>query len=114
MDFLLLPNVTANLPMTNVDITGWQFPDHVQLADPAFFESKTVDLVLGIQHFFTFFNTGEEASLGDGLPTLTESVFGWVVSGCVEETHNSDNVTCNIAVGLKQYRPQYQRDHNRF
>ncbi|XP_055526989.1 uncharacterized protein LOC129719622 [Wyeomyia smithii] len=90
MEFLLLPKVTANLPITNVNLAGWQIPTGVELADPAFFVSKAVDLVLGIQHFFPFLNTGNEVRLGENLPMLTESVFGWVVSGAVDNfQHNS-------------------------
>ncbi|XP_058827822.1 uncharacterized protein LOC131687746 [Topomyia yanbarensis] len=40
MEFLLLPSVTANLPIANVDMTGWEIPTGVELADPAFFKSK--------------------------------------------------------------------------
>ncbi|XP_055543240.1 uncharacterized protein LOC129728804 [Wyeomyia smithii] len=63
-EFLLLPKVTANLPTTNVNLAGWKIPTGVELANPAFFVSKAVDLVLGIQHFFAFFNTGNEVRLG--------------------------------------------------
>ncbi|XP_058827557.1 uncharacterized protein LOC131687483 [Topomyia yanbarensis] len=102
MEFLLLPSVTANLPITNVDMTGWEIPTGVEQADPAFFKSKAVDLVLGIQYFFTFFHTGNEVQLGKGLPTLTESVFGWVVSGTVESSLETQRITCNMAVGLEE------------
>ncbi|XP_062541423.1 uncharacterized protein LOC134209453 [Armigeres subalbatus] len=102
MEFLLLPKVTANLPIANVDMAGWEVPAGVELADPAFFTSKAVDLVLGIQHFFTFFNNGNEVSLGEGFPTLTESVFGWVVSGCVNGLHSNHRISCNMPVSLEE------------
>ncbi|XP_053686315.1 uncharacterized protein LOC128735856 [Sabethes cyaneus] len=102
MEFLLLPRVTANLPITNVNMAGWEIPSGIELADPAFFTSKAVDLVLGIQHFFAFFNTGNEVQLGEGLPTLTESVFGWVVSGSVDGPQRGQRISCNMAVGLEE------------
>ncbi|XP_062541586.1 uncharacterized protein LOC134209605 [Armigeres subalbatus] len=52
LEFLLLPKVTANLPTTNVDVTGWEFPEGLKLADPTFFRSEAIDLVLGINNFF--------------------------------------------------------------
>ncbi|XP_062563938.1 uncharacterized protein LOC134226880 [Armigeres subalbatus] len=104
MEFLLLPKVTANLPTTNVDTTGWELPDGVRLADPSFFTSQAIDLVLGIQHFFTFYKNGDEVLLGKGLPTLTESVFGWVVSGCVDRPCNNYRIVCNTAVDMKEKR----------
>ncbi|XP_062703992.1 uncharacterized protein LOC134286395 [Aedes albopictus] len=102
MEFLLLPKVTANLPIVNVDMAGWEVPAGVELADPAFFTSKTIDLVLGIQHFFAFFNTGNQVLLGGGLPSLNESVFGWVVSGCIDKPNNNHHITCNMAIGLEE------------
>ncbi|XP_055543304.1 uncharacterized protein LOC129728864 [Wyeomyia smithii] len=98
MEFLLLPKVTANLPTTNVNLAGWKIPTGVELANPAFFVSKAVDLVLGIQHFFAFFNTGNEVRLGENLPMLTEPVLGWVVSGAVDNFQHSSVTSCNMAV----------------
>ncbi|XP_038106691.1 uncharacterized protein LOC119766301 [Culex quinquefasciatus] len=98
MEFLLLPKVTANLPTSDVSVAGWEFPPDVELADPAFFNSKTVDIVLGIHHFFAFFNSGKELELGVGLPTLTETVFGWIVTGNVENQDSNSVTQCNVAV----------------
>ncbi|XP_038106934.1 uncharacterized protein LOC119766450 [Culex quinquefasciatus] len=80
MSFLVLPKVTVNLPTVSINTTNWKIPDNVELADPTFFHSRVVDLVLGIQHFFNFFQTGKAIPLGNELPRLTDSVFGWVVS----------------------------------
>ncbi|XP_058826484.1 uncharacterized protein LOC131686241 [Topomyia yanbarensis] len=98
MSFLVLPRVTVNLPTVTVQISGWEIPDGIDLADPTFFQSKGVDLVLGIQAFFSFFKKGNELSLGDGLPLLTESVFGWVVAGEVDSTRKTTRIVCNMAV----------------
>lgn len=98
LSFLVLPKVTANLPMAPINPTEWNIPDNVALADPFFFQSREVDLVLGIQAFFSFFKTGNELQLGDQLPRLTESVFGWVISGEIAVTTPSLKTFCNLAV----------------
>lgn len=98
LHFIVLPKVTVDLPMTQVDITEWEIPDGIDLADPSFFKPGSVDLVIGIQAFFSFFKTGKELSLGNGLPTLTESVFGWIISGEVVETSQPTTITCNMAL----------------
>nr|XP_029730508.1 uncharacterized protein LOC109401327 [Aedes albopictus] len=104
MEFLILPKVTADLPTTNIQTACWEIPKGVELADPAFFKSKAVDMVLGIQYFFAFFKTGNEIDLGNGLPMLTESVFGWVVSGLVNVERPNSTLSCNMAVtdGLEE------------
>ncbi|XP_055622275.1 uncharacterized protein LOC129765863 [Toxorhynchites rutilus septentrionalis] len=96
LEFLLLPKVTGNLPSISIDTTKWKIPQGVKLADPAFDTSNSVDLILGIQHFFTFFKPGREIHLGDGLPKLSESVFGWVVAGTVTASILS-SYHCNVA-----------------
>ncbi|XP_062713603.1 uncharacterized protein LOC134290470 [Aedes albopictus] len=98
MEFLILPRVTADLPTTSIQRACWEIPEGLNLADPAFFNSKTVDIVLGIQYFFAFFKTGNEIDLGNGLPMLTESVFGWVVSGLVNTDRFNPKISCNMAV----------------
>ncbi|XP_055613091.1 uncharacterized protein LOC129759623 [Uranotaenia lowii] len=97
MDFLLLPKVTADLPTTSVAVSSWQFPQGVELADPAFFKSKSLDMVLGIQHFFSFFPSHAKIPLGEGLPMLIESVFGWLVTGSVENQGSTSRIACNTA-----------------
>lgn len=97
MDFLILPKVTVNLPTTTTRTENWSFPSGVQLADPAFFERNGVDLVLGIEHFFDFFQTGQRISLGVGNPTLNESVFGWIVSGGISASNHSLQISCNAS-----------------
>ncbi|XP_062558163.1 uncharacterized protein LOC134223041 [Armigeres subalbatus] len=69
----------------------------MQLADPTFFESNGVDIVLGIEYFFDFFETGKRISLGEQLPTLNESVFGWVISGGISVPTSSLHISCNVS-----------------
>ncbi|XP_062538270.1 uncharacterized protein LOC134206557 [Armigeres subalbatus] len=51
---LVLPKVTVNLPTTTINTAAWTLPSGIQLADPTFFESNGVDIVLGIEYFFDF------------------------------------------------------------
>ncbi|XP_055522990.1 uncharacterized protein LOC129717170 [Wyeomyia smithii] len=97
LSFLVLPRVTVSLPTTIIDTERWNIPSGIQLADPAFFESHGVDLVLGIGAFFDFFETGRRISLGEQLPTLNESVFGWVICGGSAAPSQSWQIRCNVS-----------------
>ncbi|XP_052565835.1 uncharacterized protein LOC120412439 [Culex pipiens pallens] len=97
MRFLVLPKVTVSLPTSNINTAGWTIPDNVVLADPTFSVSKGVDMVLGIESFFDFFETGRKISLGEELPALNESVFGWVVCGGIADSGESIRITCNVS-----------------
>ncbi|XP_062557630.1 uncharacterized protein LOC134222498 [Armigeres subalbatus] len=94
---LVLPRVTVNLPTTTINTAAWTLPSGIQLADPTFFESNGVDIVLGIEYFFDFFETGKRISLGEQLPTLNESVFGWVISGGISVSTSSLHIRCNVS-----------------
>lgn len=72
--------------------------DRLGIADPAFSTSMAVDSVLEIQQFFIMSNTGNEALIEEGLPTLNEPVSGWVVAGCVNGTYDNQLTTCNMAI----------------
>ncbi|XP_065085172.1 uncharacterized protein LOC135707297 [Ochlerotatus camptorhynchus] len=104
LNYLVLPKVTVNLPTATVNTDTWTLPSGIQLADPTFFEPTVVDLVLGIECFFDFFEIGRRISLGEHLPTLNESVFGWIISGGSSEPNRSLHISCNISslVGLDE------------
>ncbi|XP_062557801.1 uncharacterized protein LOC134222656 [Armigeres subalbatus] len=86
MSFLVLPKVTVNLPTSSINIEEWNVPDGVELADPSFNVS------------------GRQISLGDRLPALNESVFGWVVCGGASVSNQSLNISCNVSAseGLEE------------
>lgn len=58
MNFLVFSNVTVNLPTSTINTSLWRFPEGIELADPSFCMLAGVDLVLGIEAFFDFFDTG--------------------------------------------------------
>ncbi|XP_062713797.1 uncharacterized protein LOC134290638 [Aedes albopictus] len=97
MEFLVLPKVTVNLPTTTVNTEGWSIPSGFVLADPSFFQPNTVDVVLGIECFFDLFHTGRRVSLGERLPTISETVFGWVIGGGISNSQHSLRVNCNVS-----------------
>ncbi|XP_058816239.1 uncharacterized protein LOC131679517 [Topomyia yanbarensis] len=97
MSFLVLPKVTVNLPTATINAAGWAIPNGVKLADPSFCVSKGVDMVLGIEAFFDFFVIGRKILLGEQMPALNESVFGWVVCGGLSNPTQSLKINCNVS-----------------
>ncbi|XP_065091733.1 uncharacterized protein LOC135712696 [Ochlerotatus camptorhynchus] len=77
VEFLVLPRLTVDLPSTSIDITSWKIPPELQLADPAFYQANPVDLILGAEVFFDIFNSSDRIQLGEYLPVLVNSTFGW-------------------------------------
>ncbi|XP_055589397.1 uncharacterized protein LOC129741675 [Uranotaenia lowii] len=83
MDFYVLPKVTEDLPTSSFSETVWNLPKGITLADPEFFRTHPIDVLLGGEFFFNFFSSKQRLPLGNGLPSLIDSVFGWLVTGSV-------------------------------
>ncbi|XP_062541801.1 uncharacterized protein LOC134209785 [Armigeres subalbatus] len=97
IEAFVLPKVTIDLPSISVDASSWTLPTGIQLADPSFYQSGAVDLVLGAEVFFDLFNVAGRIPLGDTLPPLINSVFGWVISGKTPQRQSRSPITCNVA-----------------
>ncbi|XP_055622539.1 uncharacterized protein LOC129766108 [Toxorhynchites rutilus septentrionalis] len=95
---LVLPSITVKLPQSTVDTRHWSIPRHLDLADPTFAVTGNIDIILGAAHFLRVLRYGR-ISLGDDLPLLQSTEFGWVVSGkCVLSNHDhSDSQRCQFS-----------------
>ncbi|XP_055612618.1 uncharacterized protein LOC129759241, partial [Uranotaenia lowii] len=81
VDFLILDKLTSVLPAHNVNVQSWNLPKDISLADPHFNLSSEIDMIIGSEHFFACFETAERIHLKPNLPTLVDSIFGWLVCG---------------------------------
>jgi hypothetical protein len=50
------------MPSTHVKFDQWNIPDDIQLADPAFYKPRPIDLLLGAELFFRILHS--EKKLG--------------------------------------------------
>ncbi|XP_058827623.1 uncharacterized protein LOC131687549 [Topomyia yanbarensis] len=51
LDCLVLPNLTVNLPTRTADISAWNVPKHLPLADPQFNVCNGIDIIVGAELF---------------------------------------------------------------
>ncbi|XP_065361855.1 uncharacterized protein LOC135955432 [Calliphora vicina] len=72
--------IVDNQPPFSINISKWNIPTNIQLADPLFFKSQQVDLLIGGDLFFESLCNGK-IHIGAGLPLLQKTEFGWVVAG---------------------------------
>uniref|UniRef100_A0AAG5DRE2 Peptidase aspartic putative domain-containing protein n=1 Tax=Anopheles atroparvus TaxID=41427 RepID=A0AAG5DRE2_ANOAO len=96
VEFLIVEKLMANLPLHDINTTGWNIPSELVLADPEFFKSSAIDIILGARHYASFFEGSAQVKLAPTLPTLQESVFGWVVTGSFESPELTDGAS-NVA-----------------
>ncbi|XP_053685876.1 uncharacterized protein LOC128735414 [Sabethes cyaneus] len=81
MEFYVLSKITEDLPTSVIRRGEWNLPAGIQLADPEFFKTNAIDVLLGGEFFFDFFPMKQRVPLGKEMPMLVESVFGWLVTG---------------------------------
>ncbi|XP_065088817.1 uncharacterized protein LOC135710230 [Ochlerotatus camptorhynchus] len=86
LTFRILSKITNDLPSRAIDISQWNLPPEVILADPDFASPQRIDMVIGAQLFFSLLQEGQipvNAGPSEHQPILQRTVLGWVVSGPV-------------------------------
>lgn len=46
----VLPMLTAPLPCEGSDVSGWDLPDHIVLADPEYYQKSDIDAIIGVEY----------------------------------------------------------------
>ncbi|XP_038119409.1 uncharacterized protein LOC119769812 [Culex quinquefasciatus] len=82
-----LPRLTVSLQAESFDISRWEIPEDIVLADPNFHENNEIDMLIGTEYFLDLLQDGT-MKLCDGGPTLQNTVFGWIVAGRIPEEPN--------------------------
>ncbi|XP_032294718.2 uncharacterized protein [Drosophila virilis] len=77
---LIAPSITDNQPGFTLDPASWNIPSNIQLADPEFFKSQQIDMLIGASLFFDLLCVGQ-IKLAAGLPILQKTRLGWVATG---------------------------------
>ncbi|XP_058840879.1 uncharacterized protein LOC131696352 [Topomyia yanbarensis] len=107
LEFLVMKKPTANLPTIPIDASSWKMPN-VSFADPHFNVPGTIDIIIGGECYHEI-HTGNRISIGDGLPLLVDTLFGWTVSGkvCTSSAHASP--ACYISTVDRSLETSLQR-----
>ncbi|XP_058128652.1 uncharacterized protein LOC131292908 [Anopheles ziemanni] len=95
VNWLVLRNITANFPAQTRNTESWNIPQALILADPAFFRSERIDLLIGAELFGELLQQGQ-LKLAPHLPKLLESSLGWIVCGREERvSEDAAEVVCS-------------------
>ncbi|XP_062713829.1 uncharacterized protein LOC134290668 [Aedes albopictus] len=106
---LVTAKITNPLPSQSIDISEWNIPSNIKLADPNFHVPATVDLLIGMGHFFELLKIGHIV-LAEGLPELRETELGWVIAGEIRaEAPALVNVTQVSCVAIESLNETVKR-----
>ncbi|XP_055542672.1 uncharacterized protein LOC129728269 [Wyeomyia smithii] len=119
VEFLILPQLTADLPERNISIADWNIPKDLFLADPTFNERGPIDMIIGLPHFFDCFRSPARIRIARDLPEMVDSVFGWIVAGSglerfwkVEELPSRDDYSAEERECENLYTSTVARDRS--
>ncbi|CAG7723214.1 unnamed protein product, partial [Allacma fusca] len=98
---LVLPTVTGLLPSATCTPTMWNHLTYLLLADPQWFKSGKIDLLIGSDLYYSILRTGHMPSVS-GSPVALLTSFGWILGGPVEEEKATEVVTSHVVqVGVE-------------
>ncbi|XP_036322248.1 uncharacterized protein LOC118736261 [Rhagoletis pomonella] len=79
LEFFVTPHI-SHQPVPDIDVSSWNLPANINLADEHFHKSQGVDLLLGTDCFFNVLSIGQ-IKLKESLPILQKTLLGWIVAG---------------------------------
>lgn len=85
LEFLVVSKIASDVPCNNIDISKWKIPVDIQLADPSFYQSSKIDMLIGTEWFYNIMKPGK-IELGPNNPCMYESELGWIVAGSYYES----------------------------
>lgn len=78
----VLPKISDKVPSHTFNISSWNIPPNINLADPDFNVPNEIDLLIGASLFWDLLTDGR-IRLGKNSPGLQNTHLGWVISGTI-------------------------------
>ncbi|CAH2227057.1 jg22783 [Pararge aegeria aegeria] len=93
---IVLSNITSTVPAIPKQDAHFKIPSNLQLADPDFYESQSIDILIGADKFWDLLSQGK-IRLPSG-PYLQNTRLGWIISGPVHNNAcKTGHVQCNFS-----------------
>lgn len=89
---LIIPQITENIPSTSFLKDNLAIPTNINLADPNFNISSTIDVLLGVGVFYDLLMKNQ-IHLGKSQPILQQTKLGWIVSGPLNTPYGHKTLT---------------------
>lgn len=115
---LVIPKIADKLPKVTLDASQFDF-SQFQLADPRFFESSSIDMLIGADLFWDLIGSSQH-SLGTNKPILRSSTLGWLIAGPLPtlpkfKNKQRNKVTqCNFVINEVSTSPNIGEELQRF
>ncbi|XP_024868250.1 uncharacterized protein LOC112452343 [Temnothorax curvispinosus] len=98
LDCLIIDRITQSIPVNRINVNELQVPEGILLADPEFYKSSKVDLLLGAEIFFDLMCIGKIKN-SKTQPTWQKTILGWIASGnLIVEDQKHKKTICGLAL----------------
>lgn len=116
--FLVLPQVTGQIPKITIDTSCLKLPKDLKLADPMFHKPAPTEVLIGADLFWDILGR-DQYSLGPNNPKLRSSHFGWIISGPINQFNDfmqgqAKHIQCNISITNQASDDNYFKLHQEF
>jgi len=88
LQFAITKTIALTQPATRIESSTWSIPAGIDLADPLFFKTQKIVILLSTHEFFELL-TGGKLSLGPGPPCLLNTTLEWIIGGQVVDNPQS-------------------------
>lgn len=106
VDCLVVPEITEQLPQSQISTAKINIPKYVKLTDPTYHEPGPIDMLLGAGVYWKILIGAPENQI-KGRPALQNTQLG-VIIGELEEKHANESDSCNVVTNT-QLQNQLQR-----
>jgi len=86
--------VSNDLPSFSVDPNRLQISNTIKLADPQYYLTDKIDMLIGAELFYKILKPGQ-IELEDESPILQNTTFGWIIGSSMPQTITSMSITQN-------------------
>jgi len=87
LECIVTDQVTGNLPAFTLAQNSFDIPRNLELADPRFYKSAEIDILLGAEVFWDLLCVGQVQSSSKH-PTLQKTRLGWILAGRISHSSN--------------------------
>ena len=81
---LVVDSITSPLPASDINVSDWNIPKHLRLADPQFNISIEIGILLSSDIVFNVLCNGKIPPRHRKLPFILNSKLGWLFAGACE------------------------------
>lgn len=96
---VVIPSICAKQPSGEINISSWNIPKNLILADPTFCNPGDIDILIGAGVYLSLLCIGQ-VQLGSKMPTLQKTRFGWVFGGIYRSSDVLSFSSCHLTTNL--------------